>query len=886
MLILINITITLVKLNLMNILSKITLILPTLFKLLLIRLYTLLLKLLRLSQLSTTPNITYLFTILSIVLFLLPEQATAAIFDPPHTDKSIEYLGIVFGGNVGKINLGLSSADTTHFVGHFFQIFNGIILAVAIFILSYVGIVSTVNTAQEGQVMGKKWSSVWIPLRSAIGLLLLAPVPNSGYSFLQVTLMWIVLNGVGAADNLWKFVLTNLAHGISVTQNTEIANMDTNRLLLDGAIVGENLLNNLICLEIIKNKTNNHALKPRFVDEKLNPGIGTPVGATTMTGTIQFGSNDNPNFPARQNICGQMQITASIQPNDLTNANPLSTQRILEILTPSQEDKIVRSIYHIKKSALSLMIDHIHPIAKQIAKCKDTTGTIIVPDLEDIINRQGLLYHSTLIYQKAMSTLTKGAMMATIGVPITTIQQPGQPGANLISDEVLNQGKNLGWITAGSFYYLFSQKITQDLLDTATHLPNLNLANPFDPAAMALPPNTWFTNALTPASLNVTLNDFLPHIRTLNTPARLAQIDALFLDKPENADIKKLPIPFGIPQYLTNTNPILAPYIPLFVNISNQITQNIQGLFLENQDDPLISQAIFGMKIMGLAESCWTEIILSALGSNFIANAIANAGNAAMFTLIIGILPAILIFVGIMWTTGATLAIYTPMIPYIMFAITALSWIILVVEAIVAAPIVALGLITPAQDELGKIVPALGIIANIFLRPMLMIIGLIMGAKIYKAIINMVNLGFEFSFSSLQAQTGTTIFAWLAMLILYVGFIMTLANKCYALIYQLPDKVLRWIGVSGEPTDVSSVKEIQQGFEQQGKQAIGLMEGPATLATGQLSNNRGAQQNPNQHGGGGHHGAGLHLPPPGGGGGHGGGGHGPGPHHGGGGGPR
>ena len=65
-------------------------------------------------------------------------------------------------------------------------------------------------------------------------------------------------------------------------------------------------------------------------------------------------------------------------------------------------------------------------------------------------------------------------------------------------------------------------------------------------------------------------------------------------------------------------------------------------------------------------------------------------------------------------------------------------------------------------------------------------------------------------------------------------FIVTLVNKCYALIYQLPDKVLRWIGVSGEQTDISSVKETQQSFDQGAKQGIAPLEGVATGAAGKL----------------------------------------------------
>ena len=757
----------------------------------------------------------YLLPISCIALFLLPEHANAAIFNPPNSDKSVEYLGVVFGGNLGGINLGLHP-DSSPFLGHLFQIFNGIVLAVAILVLSYVSIISTINTAQEGQVMGKKWSSIWIPLRSALGLLLLAPVPGSGYSLLQVTLMWIVLNGIGAADKIWNFVLINLANGVSVTQSIEINGREL--LTLEGEDISKNLLFNLVCLEIIKEKTNNQALhainaplKPVFINKPLTNATNLP----SISGTLRFGANDSA-ILARQNICGQIDINTSLTNNDLTDSmgNPIP-------LNAAQKAKIVSTAHGTKITSLRNMISIILPVAERIAKTKpDQQGNIVLPTMY-----RGLLRDSAVAYQKAMSGLTKGVAMALIGSRINAQNQQ-------IPENIIAQGQHYGWITAGSFYYLFSQKTTQNLLSTALDTPNTTatLANPFSN-------NSWFPAQLNHASLNVTLSNFTPYINALNDPANSALIDELFDEPQYGSTTKKLAPDFANLAPKNNTNPILVPIIKEFINTSEAIVKSIQNLFDTKHSDPLISLATFGIQLMQLAENCWSSIIITSFIPNVTDNAIAgaNANMLALISFAFGLLPAILAFVAIIWAIGATFAIYTPMVPYMIFIVTALSWFMVVIEAIVAAPIVALGLIAPAQDELGKIVPALGIIANIFLKPILMIIGLIMSAKLYKATIEMVNFGFEFSFSALQAQTGASIFSWLVMMVLYTAFIVTLINKCYSLIYQLPDKVLRWIGVTGEPTDVSSVKETQQSFDQQAKQVAGPAEGFAANAANKLN---------------------------------------------------
>ena len=68
-----------------------------------------------------------------------------------------------------------------------------------IIILLYTLVISTVNTAQEGELMGRKWSSIWIPMRSVMGTGLLVPTA-SGYSLIQILVLWIIVQGVGAAN--------------------------------------------------------------------------------------------------------------------------------------------------------------------------------------------------------------------------------------------------------------------------------------------------------------------------------------------------------------------------------------------------------------------------------------------------------------------------------------------------------------------------------------------------------------------------------------------------------------------------------------------------------------------------------------------------------------
>ena len=109
------------------------------------------------------------------ILYFIAPNVFAGVFDPPPSDQSLAYLGMIFGSNVGTIYLGGAANPV---LAQMFEQFNTIIVAIGTVVISYIGIVSTINTAQEGQTMGKKWSSIWLPMRSMMGMLLMVPTPG------------------------------------------------------------------------------------------------------------------------------------------------------------------------------------------------------------------------------------------------------------------------------------------------------------------------------------------------------------------------------------------------------------------------------------------------------------------------------------------------------------------------------------------------------------------------------------------------------------------------------------------------------------------------------------------------------------------------------------
>jgi defect-in-organelle-trafficking protein DotA len=211
---------------------------------------------------------------------------------------------------------------------------------------------------------------------------------------------------------------------------------------------------------------------------------------------------------------------------------------------------------------------------------------------------------------------------------------------------------------------------------------------------------------------------------------------------------------------------------------------------------------------------------------------------------------------------GGLLAVYVPLIPFIIFSFGAVGWVISCVEAMVAGPIVALGIISPTQhghEFLGKAEHALMLIFNIFLRPSLMIFGLVAAMYLSNVLVAFVS---TFFFQAVIIGMGGGLLAgaggvaiggavavaggpvvlaggaaggilllFLFIFLAYVYIVLTVLNKCFATIYIIPEQVMRWIGGKGEQYgEEAAAGEIKRGTEA----GIGKMGGAMAGAETQI----------------------------------------------------
>jgi defect-in-organelle-trafficking protein DotA len=223
----------------------------------------------------------------------LASDGSSLSFSPPPGDYSVIFLGNIFG-----IVDGVLHGTGSQIMGTMFGVFNSAVLAIGGIIIMYTLMVSTMNTAHEGQMLGQKWSSIWVPLRATLGLALLIP-KSTGYCVMQIFIMWIVVQGVGAADKVWQSALSYLNRGGAIIQTQ----MNPTKSLLAGqnneiATGAEIILTGQVCMLGIQSALEAQRQSNLYAKESNSgPCSGSPSGAMK-----EFCDNPIPDFLGSVNM--------------------------------------------------------------------------------------------------------------------------------------------------------------------------------------------------------------------------------------------------------------------------------------------------------------------------------------------------------------------------------------------------------------------------------------------------------------------------------------------------------------------------------------------------------------------------------------------------------
>ncbi len=629
-----------------------------------------------------------------------------SIFSPPCSDKSLIYLSQIFG-QVGGV---VSGGQDTLFQ-QMFSIFNATVLGLGSMVIMYTIGVGVLKTAHEGEVLGRQWSSAWIPIRSALGIAFLVPAKASGgYSFIQVLVMWMVVQGVGAADALWNKIIDGLSEGSLITTP----------VTLTATSAFNSAFKSMVCMYAV-DKIENDNTAPTYSPQWDGNKVTFYAGATFT------------------NKCGTISVASNA--------------------TDSTE------IINAKKDALQVAMNDMQIAAVAIVYNSATPG-----DLSDVPT--GTIVKANTDYNLIF---TQAAAQAAT--------QQGQP----LNDQAVQNAKDIGWIFAGAYYYDIASINDQLTAQIVTAPSYVQYGSGF------------FGDA----------NNFPPPDSTIDQANFSAYMTAAknYKEKEAESSSGKLTGSLSNVSVEGSGGDIIGPMWGFLNDSITWFKKTFSGESSTGQINPMFAMQSFGMVLLLVVEAIWIGIAIVLFGIA-VALTFGNVFSMVVLTGVVGFINAILWLLSLltpvmmlMFTVGGMLAYYIPLMPYFYFTFGAIGWLATTIEAMVAAPLVALGILHPEEHEVfGAAKPAIMIIVNVFLTPTLMLFGLMGAMALSYIVIDMINFGFTYSMTAVDPTVASfsNITTYIAMLVAYGAFVTYALQKCFSLIGELRNKALRWIGAHGE----------------------------------------------------------------------------------------
>jgi defect in organelle trafficking protein DotA len=703
-------------------------------------------------------------------------------FTPAASDLSVNYLGQIFG-TVGTVLHGTSG----QFLGQIFKIFNIGLLVVAGIVLIYTIIMTVIHTSHEGEFMGRKWNSAWIAIRTVLGLGLLVPSATTGYSAIQVFVMWIVLQGVGFANMAWNSGLNYLLQGnVLYTPPTEnvgsVINlagtvMEMQACMYTAQHVEQTLQQNLQKAQGQQGTSTNTAdpnisgqnyvqnFKPLFTI------IQGPDGK--WSSMVKFPGNKYSEDGAQDNACGQIAFGSGVTKNFVSN-DPKTT-----ILKAAIQQMMLDT-----DSYAQQMVD------SQLPRPSGSPGPTN-PNLND---------------QVQSAIVGASADWINVTMPIRSSTQGNNVDQGF--KKVAEVAQANGWIMAGR-YYRDLGNVQRDLTDAARTTVDIDSK----PAGFQTADKYYLDfrgYALVSQTSNMkSLLDF-----TDPDKDQLVMIQNRVIDNVQNAitvgqqvdNSEKFTLDKG-----GDANILTRVYRLIFPALDTTLQE-----FNQSTGDPIVVLQNIGWNFFLQGFTIWlgSTATIFSLGIGLSGASLFNPAPFALIDATFAIIPVIVAFTGTLFTLGMLFHYYVPLIPFIIYTFAGLGWLIAVIEAMIAAPLVALGITHPegGHDLLGKGEQAVMLLLGVFLRPILMVFGLIAAIIVSRVSLRYFNMGF---FGFALSNPTLNPFATLGLLIVYAMLLIAIVNQTFSLIYVIPDKIMRWLGLSPEQSGVQEALQLsKQGFEQ------------------------------------------------------------------------
>ena len=632
------------------------------------------------------------------------------------TDGSKQILDALLGQGWDVWGTNLGGSGASELMLQLFSAFNLIALAVISALFIWVLAVAVAGTAHVGTPFGKRFSSLWMPLRFVGAMRTLAPI-FKGLSLFQVAILACIGFSVNLGNYVWELGTDYFVeHGGQLTVQAPDQNVTHYAAITNGALESLTL--------------------QYYLNERRGLNI-EPGGEWDYSGNW-FQSGGEYRF--------------------VFNGNAGS----ITVSCVDENDALCRG----KVNAVGTAISALSPVAQQLAN-PDTVASAIDPRA---------LYNAA---NQVNTTILSG---------LQSYAQQGQLQSKL--NEFKENSKQYGWIIAGSSYWSISwinQEAREAMYSGITYSPH-----------------------------EYTVSELYALTHGLHDYEASKERVANYI-KTAYASRRGISAATATPSVTDEGRAFEELCNWLRGTLNQLVAGNILPIAIEklSTQDPIMAVSTVGDYLIGtawgLASALGVVDVAHSMGKAlpFVGKAIPNLDKYISFALFTVFLPLLLY--------GLALAYYLPAIPFIRWISALVGWIILIMEALVAAPLWLCAHALPegegAAGQHGK--RGYFLLLGILIRPPLMVAGFFAAVILMNVVGRLLGAGFETFIAGTSQTKIIGITGTFSMLVILGIVVIMTANKFFSLIHYLPEHVTNWIGQQfhglGEKEDQAGVKNVFLG---------------------------------------------------------------------------
>jgi len=691
-----------------------------------------------------------------------PDQPTCA-------DVTIGILQHIFGPIIDVLVKGQDPntvAAASNLLATLFTFFNSGILVVGSIIVSYIAAMGAINTANDGEAMGKAWSTVWTPVRIVAGGAVLLP-STSGYSFIQMLVLMISLWSIGFANGIYKL---GMGMGVLKPDGIVATSYQTGTYfgLRDFA---KQYLAAAYCAR---------AANTIYADASGNPTVmanSAQADKQVATGSrIDYtffikDRNAATNLGGGEPICGTVTLTAYAPSGAYSDTS--GTQAALDSIRANLMAQKLQS-------ATELMQDIDNWVATMPSDINQPGwGNVQSSQFNSIVKSR------------------EDQVVAAIANQMTANEGSVNTGVTAFVDSMTKEG----WAMAGGWY----QRVGL-LRSKVSTITSESVGNVTTPSLSGLPADA--RSSLLKSSVTTVAE-------TISKKSEQAGngYDASSSVKPE--DLASM-----LPKDGSSDVNVGA----LDADMSTKVTYFMNGLMRKSTDLVIGSNtgvdAVSRMKMTGDLLSSYqamlwaadvaiktaitaTRVVVGAVGG------IEVLGNKADFRGVtdplwdwimavpVPILAKITSYIGLL---AFYFGVALPSMPYTLFMITVVGWVLGVLQTTIAAPLWAIMHMRPSQTFVGSEAQGYLLLMALFVRPALAVIGLFAAMLVADPIVDYIAKAFFAMRGEVASSTGwvgvlaqfTQFFWWFTA---FGGLLFPVLFMIFGLPQVLPDRVLAWLNV-------------------------------------------------------------------------------------------